>query len=104
MLKLKNARIEKVEDKTRNLYGFKLMGFKFTHELFTSQAFEQEDWVEKLRRVCISFNLCYRYSFEKLLGKGNFAKVCLDKKIQLGSSCNSQKRWKIICNKNNRKS
>jgi serine/threonine protein kinase len=75
VLKLKNSRIEKVEDRARNLYGFNLTGFKGTCELFTKQAFEQEDWVEKLRKVCISFNLCYRYSLEKLLGKGHFAKV-----------------------------
>lgn len=72
---MKNARIEKVEDKTHNLYGFKLIGYKGSEELYSTQPFEQEDWVEKLRKVCISFNLCYRYSFEKLLGKGNFAKV-----------------------------
>jgi serine/threonine protein kinase len=43
--------------------------------LYTDQVFAQDEWVEKLRKVCISFNLAYRYSFEKLLGKGNFAKV-----------------------------
>lgn len=44
-------------------------------ELFSTQIFEQDEWVEKLRKVCISYNVCYRYSFEKLLGKGHFAKV-----------------------------
>jgi hypothetical protein len=31
--------------------------------------------VDKLRKMCVSYNLTFRYSIEKLLGKGNFAKV-----------------------------
>jgi len=56
-------------------YGFRLTGYKNFTELYTDHIFAQDEWVEKLRKVCISFNLSYRYSFEKLLGKGNFAKV-----------------------------
>lgn len=44
--------------------------------LFTAEVFKQEEWMKKLRKICISFNLAYRYSFDKLLGKGNFARVC----------------------------
>ncbi len=52
-----------------------MIGFKGSVELFTEQIFDQDEWVEKLRRVCISFNISYRYSFEKLVGKGSFARV-----------------------------
>ena len=44
-------------------------------EFYTDHIFSQDEWVERLRRVCISFNISYRYSFEKLVGKGSFAKV-----------------------------
>ncbi len=44
-------------------------------EFYADSVFTQDEWVEKLRKTCISFNLSYRYSFDKLLGKGSFAKV-----------------------------
>jgi len=58
-----------------NLHGFNLIGYMQSFSLYCPEAFQQEDWMKKLRKVCISFNLAYRYTFGKLLGKGNFAKV-----------------------------
>ena len=55
--------------------GFKLTGYHGEFSLFAEQAFAQEDWVERLRKVCISMNFGFRYSFDKLLGEGTFAKV-----------------------------
>jgi serine/threonine protein kinase len=55
--------------------GFKLTGYQGTFSLFARDAFAQEDWVERLRKVGISMNFGFRYNFDKLLGEGTFAKV-----------------------------
>jgi len=82
-LRLENPRIEKIEAKGENLYtlceshryGFKLSGYHGSFEFYCADAYQQDEWVEKLRRVCISHNITYRYTFGDVLGKGSFAKA-----------------------------
>ncbi len=72
-----NPRLEKTEDRSFNMCGFKVTGYKGSYEFLCESLVVQDEWVEKLRKVCVSLNISYRYSFGKLLGKGNFAKVHL---------------------------
>ncbi len=57
--------------------GFKLVGYSGTYEFLCKTVALQEEWTEKLRKVCVSLNISYRYGFGRMLGKGNFAKVHL---------------------------
>jgi hypothetical protein len=70
---------EPVSEGTKSVgrYGFRLTGYKGNVELYSERVFVQDEWVDTLRKVCVSHNLTYRYNIERLLGKGNFAKVGL---------------------------
>jgi len=85
-LKFDNPRLEKIEDQNLNMCGFRITGFKAHYEFYCINIGEQDDWVEKLRRVCVSLNISYRYTFGKMLGKGNFAKVHLAQRKRDGKS------------------
>eukprot|EP01022_Parablepharisma_sp_SALTPOND_P024908 TRINITY_DN560_c0_g1_i1.p1 TRINITY_DN560_c0_g1~~TRINITY_DN560_c0_g1_i1.p1 ORF type:complete len:914 (-),score=67.53 TRINITY_DN560_c0_g1_i1:1166-3907(-) len=76
-LKLDNPRLEKTEDRALNMCGFKISGYKASYKFFCKNIEDQDEWVEKLRKVCVSSNISYRYRFKNMLGKGNFAKVHL---------------------------
>eukprot|EP00826_Nyctotherus_ovalis_P065028 TRINITY_DN9548_c0_g1_i5.p2 TRINITY_DN9548_c0_g1~~TRINITY_DN9548_c0_g1_i5.p2 ORF type:complete len:196 (+),score=53.15 TRINITY_DN9548_c0_g1_i5:69-656(+) len=48
-----------------------------THEFYSKTETSRDNWVAKLRRVSISLNITADFTFDRLLGKGNFAKVHL---------------------------
>ena len=105
-LRFDNPRLEKIENRTHNMCGFKLVGYKGSYEFFCKNIASQDEWVEKLRKVCVSLNISYRYSFGKMLGKGNFAKVHLAqrKKDSLSFAIKTIEKSKILENPRNMQS
>ena len=75
MLKIKNPRLEIVDDKVYKLKGFKLTGYLNAYEFYCNSEEERNEWVRKLRRVCVSSDVCKHYAFCGLLGEGSFSYV-----------------------------
>jgi len=66
-----NPKAEEIE----SVNGFRLSGYKGVYEFVCESKEELSNWMKHLRRVCVVTNISHFYSFGKLLGKGNFAKV-----------------------------
>ncbi len=87
MLRLRNPRVRELDLPTGQLYyenkvnggrhGFRLTGYRGELELYSRSPEELALWLEKLKRVGVFFNLVQNYTFGKVLGKGNFAKVLI---------------------------
>lgn len=81
VLKLNNPRLETADPTVQdppNLH-FKLVGYKHEYELLASTKESYETWLESLKKVVIQTDISRHYSFGKLIGKGNFAKVHIAK-------------------------
>ena len=76
-MKVANARVEKIEKLCSNMCGFKLIGYQGEYEFYCKNSLNRENWMRSLARVCVSVNIGSYYKFDKILGKGNFAKVHL---------------------------
>ena len=76
-LRIDNARVEKIENSQIQMCGFVLNGFKGSHSFYCKNPLNRENWLKSLSRVCVSLNISSYYTFGKMLGKGNFAKVHL---------------------------
>ncbi len=53
---------------------FRLSGFKGNCEFYYESA---SDWIDQLRKVCVLQHFTHEYIFDKMIGRGNFAKVSL---------------------------
>lgn len=69
--------MEKTEGESIEMCGFRLKGYKGSHEFFCRNPLNRENWIKSLSRVCVSLNITENYTFGKMLGKGSFAKVHL---------------------------
>ncbi|CAK68583.1 unnamed protein product (macronuclear) [Paramecium tetraurelia] len=67
---LQNATLEKIKD-----IGFKLTKNRKSVELLTHNEEAQGMWYKQLKQYCIQRGFNNVYSINKLIGKGNFAKV-----------------------------
>lgn len=74
-----NPRLEETETESEsdNSCGFKLLGYKGSFEFIWYNVNEIEEWLKYLRKVCVALKLSHSYTFGRMLGKGNFAKVHL---------------------------
>lgn len=76
-MKVDNARIQNIVSKSGKLDGFKLIGYKASYEFYSKSGLNIENWTRSLTKMCISLNISARYTFGRMLGKGNFARVHL---------------------------
>ena len=67
--------MEYIEDSDNNLFGFKLSGYLNSYEFFTKNQWTQKKWIDKLKRICVLFDVSESYSFNELIGKGSFSQV-----------------------------
>lgn len=70
-----NPRVEEFEANSADSHGFRLVGYKGSFEFLCQSLTERSKWMENLRKVCVALNISQYYTFGKMLGKGNFAKV-----------------------------
>ena len=54
-----------------------MTGYKGEHTFYCKDKSTLEEWLEKLGKVSVFTDLCKKYSFGKLLGRGCFARVHL---------------------------
>ena len=77
---LDNPRLDIIHDTAINMDGFRLIGYKKSHDFFTINNSIRDDWIRSLRKVCVSLNIPREYTFGKMIGRGSFAKVHLAKR------------------------
>jgi serine/threonine protein kinase len=77
---LDSQRMEVIKDDKRRIYGVRLFGSKNAMEFFCLSLLARDNWMERLKKVCILLDVFDQYFFGKVLGRGNFAKVYLCKR------------------------
>ena len=92
--------MENIENKSIEMCGFKLIGYKGSYEFYCENLLNRENWIKSLSRVCVLLNISSYYTFGKMLGKGNFAKVHLawQKSINKEVAIKSIEKSKIFKN------
>eukprot|EP00826_Nyctotherus_ovalis_P004770 TRINITY_DN11053_c0_g1_i3.p1 TRINITY_DN11053_c0_g1~~TRINITY_DN11053_c0_g1_i3.p1 ORF type:complete len:187 (-),score=44.12 TRINITY_DN11053_c0_g1_i3:243-803(-) len=58
-----------------NIYGFRLTGRGSSMNFFCLTEFARNNWMERLKRVCVLTNIHQFYGIGKIIGCGSFAKV-----------------------------
>jgi len=56
-------------------YGFRLNGFNGEFKFFANSTSKLESWFYALKKTCVLLHISAEFQFDKLIGKGNFAKV-----------------------------
>jgi hypothetical protein len=80
-LNITNARITKISDFPKHLFGVKLSGYKNTVMLYGKSIEEQTKLFDALKFYCLQHYLANDFSIKGLIGRGNFSKVHLGCKL-----------------------
>ena len=75
--------MEKIEDMSKKeySYGIRLIGSNNSFKFFCSSSLARDNWMERLKKVCVLLNVSKQYNFGKLIGKGSFAEVYLCQRV-----------------------
>jgi len=72
---MRNPRLRLLKDRVRKIYGFRLIGYLKSYDFYCTTKDARNEWVKRLRRVCVSNDILNHYKFGGLLGKGSFSHV-----------------------------